>query len=80
VAAGFEGDICSRTARQRTCLTKGNDFGVVTAVILVEALTYQSIVADEDAAYCRVRRSEAHGVLCLLQSKFHPLLINFCHG
>ena len=66
VAAGFEGHIGGRTLGQRACLLKGNDLGVVAAVILMEAFTHQSVAPDQHAADGRVGRGEADGPLSLL--------------
>jgi hypothetical protein len=79
MAAGFEGHVSGSAPGQRAGLFESNDFCVVAPVILMEAFTHQSVVADQHATDRGIRRGQANGLLSLFERAFHPLLIDFRH-
>jgi hypothetical protein len=79
MGAGFQSHVSGGAPGQRAGLLESNDFSVVALVILMEAFTHQSIVADQDATDCGIRRGQANGLLSLFECAFHPLLVDFRH-
>ena len=65
VAAGFQGHIRSRPPGHWACLVQGNNLRVIAAVILMKALTHQSVVPDQHTADRRVGRGQTDGLLGL---------------
>ena len=62
-AAGFEGDVESGAAGFFAGFFQGDDFGVVAAVVVVEAFADDAVIFDDDAADARVGMREGCAAL-----------------
>jgi hypothetical protein len=55
VAAGFKGYVGGRAPRQWAGLLESYHFRMVALVVLVKALTHQTLIADQHATYGGIR-------------------------
>ena len=62
-AAGFEGEVEGCAARFLTGFFKGDDFGMVAAIVVVETFADDAVIFDDDAADAGVGVGEGGAAL-----------------
>ena len=77
-AAGFERYVESRAASFLSCFFQCDDFGMVAAVVVVEAFADDFAVFDQDCADDWVRMREGYPAECANKGAHHPSLV--CGG